>query len=127
MIDIDAALAALTTEQKCRLLTGATTWRTMDYSEAGVPPIKVSDGPAGVRGEGHGGSGTPGVVVPSAITLGSTWDPDLAGQIGELLGTEARADYKKVTDVTQETYTSSEVATYVTARDGEGMTPLQSA
>ncbi|MEM8619702.1 MAG: glycoside hydrolase family 3 C-terminal domain-containing protein [Actinomycetota bacterium] len=90
MIDIDAALAALTIEQKCRLLTGATTWRTMDYSEAGVPPIKMSDGPAGVRGEGHGGSGTPGVVVPSAITLGSTWDPDLAGQIGELLGTEAR-------------------------------------
>ena len=40
---------------------------------------------------------------------------------------EARADYKKVTDVTQETYTSSDVATYVTARDGEGMTPLQTA
>ncbi len=39
---------------------------------------------------------------------------------------EARADYKKVTDVTQETYTSSDVATYVTMRDGDGMTPLQS-
>jgi phosphodiesterase/alkaline phosphatase D-like protein len=40
---------------------------------------------------------------------------------------EARADYKKVTDVTQETYTSSDVATYVTMRDGDGMTPLQSS
>lgn len=40
---------------------------------------------------------------------------------------EARADYKKVTDVTQETYTSSDVATYVTTRDGDGMTPLQSS
>ncbi|MHA7859680.1 MAG: alkaline phosphatase D family protein [Henriciella sp.] len=40
---------------------------------------------------------------------------------------EARADYKKVTDVTQETYTSSNVATYVTMRDGDGMTPLQSS
>ena len=40
---------------------------------------------------------------------------------------EARADYKKVTDVTQETYTSNEVATYVTTRDGDGMTPLQSS
>ena len=39
---------------------------------------------------------------------------------------EARADYKKVTDVTQETYTSSDVATYVTMRDGDRMTPLQS-
>ena len=40
---------------------------------------------------------------------------------------EARADYKKVTDVTQETYTSSDVAAYVTMRDGDGMTPLQSS
>ena len=39
---------------------------------------------------------------------------------------EARADYKKVTDVTQETYSSSDVATYVTTRDGDGMTPLKS-
>ncbi|MEM9517527.1 MAG: glycoside hydrolase family 3 N-terminal domain-containing protein, partial [Actinomycetota bacterium] len=90
MIDIDAAIAALTLEQKCRLLTGATTWKTKAYPDAGVPAIKMSDGPAGVRGEGHGGSGTPGVVVPSAITLGATWDPELVGHVGALLGTEAR-------------------------------------
>lgn len=40
---------------------------------------------------------------------------------------DARADYKKVTDVTQKTYTTSEVTTYVTTRDGDGMTPLQSS
>lgn len=37
---------------------------------------------------------------------------------------QARADYKKVTDVTQETYSVSDVAAYATQRSGAGMTPL---
>ena len=90
MIDIDAALTALSLEDKCRLLAGKTTWRTKAFPHAGIPEVKMSDGPNGVRGEGHGGSSTPGVVVPSGITLGASWDPQLLGEIGELLGTEAR-------------------------------------
>ena len=89
MIDIDAALAALSLEDKCRLVAGKTTWRTHAFPDAGIPQLKMSDGPNGVRGEGHGGSGTPGVVVPAGITLGATWDPDLVGEIGALIGTEA--------------------------------------
>ena len=89
MIDIDAALAALSLDDKCRLVAGQNTWRTHAFPEAGVPQLKMSDGPNGVRGEGHGGAGTPGVVVPSGITLGATWDPELLGEIGELIGTEA--------------------------------------
>ncbi len=79
MIDIDAAIAALSLEDKCRLVAGQTTWRTQAFPDAGIPQLKMSDGPNGVRGEGHGGSGTPGVVVPAGITLGATWDPDLVG------------------------------------------------
>ena len=90
MIDIDASLAALSLADKCRLLAGKTTWRTKAFPHAGIPQIKVSDGPNGVRGEGHGGTATPGVVVPSGITLGATWDVELLEEIGELLGREAR-------------------------------------
>ncbi|NND74594.1 MAG: glycoside hydrolase family 3 protein [Ilumatobacter sp.] len=90
MIDIDAALSALSLTDKCRLLAGQTTWRTKAYPDAGVPALKMSDGPNGVRGEGHGAGGTPGVVVPAGITLGATWDPELVGEIGELLGKESR-------------------------------------
>lgn len=90
MIDVDAAIAALSLEDKCYLVAGATTWRTRAFPDAGVPQLKMSDGPNGIRGEGHGGSGTPGVVVPAGITLGATWDPDLVGEIGDLIGTEAR-------------------------------------
>jgi len=90
VIDIDASLAALSLADKCRLLAGKTTWRTKAFPHAGIPQIKVSDGPNGVRGEGHGGTATPGVVVPSGITLGATWDVELLEEIGELLGREAR-------------------------------------
>ena len=90
MIDIDAALAALSLAEKCTLVAGRSTWRTHAFPDAGVPQLKMSDGPNGVRGEGHGGSGTPGVVVPAGITLGATWDPDLVGEIGALIGNEAR-------------------------------------
>ena len=38
---------------------------------------------------------------------------------------EARADYKKVSDVTQDTYTASDVVSFVTKRNGDGMTALE--
>ncbi len=83
-------MSALSLSDKCRLLAGATTWKTVAFPDAGVPAIKMSDGPNGVRGEGFGTTGTKGVVVPSGITLGATWDADLVGRIGDLLGREAR-------------------------------------
>ena len=89
MIDIDAALAALSLDDKCRLVAGQTTWRTNAFPDAGIPQLKMSDGPNGVRGEGHGGAGTPGVVMPSGITTGATWDPELVAELGSLTGTEA--------------------------------------
>ena len=90
MIDIDAALSRLDLADKCRLLAGETNWRTKAFPEAGIPQLKMSDGPTGIRGEGHGSSGTPGVAVPCGITLGASWDPALLAEIGDLLGTEAR-------------------------------------
>ena len=89
MIDIDAALAALSLTDKCRIVAGKTTWKTVAFPDAGIPAIKMSDGPNGIRGEGFGGSGTPGVVVPTGITLGATWDVELLNDIGSLLGVEA--------------------------------------
>ena len=90
MIDIDAALGALSLDDKCLLVAGETNWRTRAFPDAGIPQLKMSDGPTGIRGEGHGSAGTPGVAVPAGITLGASWDPDLLGEIGDLLGTEAR-------------------------------------
>jgi len=90
VIDIDAALSALSLADKCRVVAGETNWRTKAFPDAGIPQLKMSDGPTGLRGEGHGSSGTPGVAVPAGITLGASWDTGLLTEIGDLLGTEAR-------------------------------------
>lgn len=86
---IDGWLAALTLEEKCRLLGGASNWRTHAIDRLGIPALKMSDGPNGVRGEAVGSRPTPGVAVPVGIALGATWDPELVGRIGDLLGREA--------------------------------------
>jgi beta-glucosidase len=90
VIDIEAALGALSLDDKCRLVAGETNWRTRAFPSAGIPQLKMSDGPTGIRGEGFGGDGTPGVAVPAGITLGASWDPGLLAEIGDLLGKEAR-------------------------------------
>lgn len=81
---------ALTLEEKCRLLGGASTWRTHPIERAGIPAVKMSDGPNGVRGDGLGARRTPGVVIPVGIAVGATWNPVLAGELGDLLGRESR-------------------------------------
>ena len=83
-------LERLTLDERCRLLGGATTWRTHGIERLGIPPVTMSDGPNGVRGEPVGASFVESVAVPVGIALGSTWDPELVGAIGDLLGREAR-------------------------------------
>ncbi len=82
--------AVLTLDEKCLLLGGASSWRTHPVPRAGIPVVKMSDGPNGVRGEFSGDDRTPSVVVPVGIVQGATWDPELIGRVGDLLGREAR-------------------------------------
>lgn len=84
------SLDELTLEEKCRLLGGASTWRTHPVERVGVPAVKMSDGPNGVRGDGLGARRTPGVTIPAGIAIGATWNPELAGALGDLLGRESR-------------------------------------
>ncbi|NCZ89202.1 MAG: hypothetical protein EBY92_08445, partial [Actinobacteria bacterium] len=56
----------------------------------GIPALKMSDGPNGVRGESLGANRTPGVNIPTSIVIGASWDRSLAQELGELLGREAR-------------------------------------
>ncbi len=79
----------LSLDDRCLLLGGATAWRTHGFPEAGLPVIKMSDGPNGVRGEAGPEGLVPGVVVPVGIALGATWDPALVERVADLLGKEA--------------------------------------
>ena len=76
-------------EQKVRLLTGAGFWALFDEPDAGLRPMVLSDGPAGVRGQSWDERDS-SANVPSATGLAATWDPARIEAIGALLAREAR-------------------------------------
>ncbi|MEX0848433.1 MAG: glycoside hydrolase family 3 C-terminal domain-containing protein [Ilumatobacteraceae bacterium] len=86
-IDPEAVLATLTLEQKVALLAGADTWHTVELP--GVPVLRCSDGPAGVRGTSWNGPAS--ASFPCGTALGATFDPALLTEVGEALGREARS------------------------------------
>ena len=87
--NIETRLAALTLEEKATLLAGADMWNTHAIPRVGIPSIKVSDGPNGVRGEG-GDTGVSSVCTPCGSALGATWNRGLVQQIGQVLGQELK-------------------------------------
>ncbi|MFI0527062.1 MAG: beta-glucosidase [Ilumatobacteraceae bacterium] len=86
-IDIDAALASLTLGQKVSLLAGHDNWHTVALP--GIPPMRTSDGPAGVRGTSW--TGPASASFPCGTALGATFDPSLVQEVGDALGREARS------------------------------------
>jgi beta-glucosidase len=50
-MDVDQTLAKLNISQKIKLLCGSGWWHTEAIPEAGVPGMRMSDGPNGVRGQ----------------------------------------------------------------------------
>ncbi|MFB7087520.1 beta-glucosidase [Streptomyces sp. NPDC056296] len=85
---LDRLIDRLSLEQKVRLLTGATTWRTAGEPGIGLREMVTSDGPAGVRGEAWDERRT-SALLPSASALGAMWDEELVERLGGLLATEA--------------------------------------
>jgi beta-glucosidase len=87
--DLPTVLAALTLDQKVALLAGVDTWHTASFDEPPVPAIRMSDGPAGVRGTSF--TGPASASFPCGTALGATWDPALVGEVGRALGREAHS------------------------------------
>ena len=87
--DLAARAAALSLEQKVRLLTGADFWSLHPEPAVGLRRLVVSDGPAGVRGERWDERDT-SANVPSPTALAATWDEALVEELGRLLAFESR-------------------------------------
>ncbi len=92
-----ATVAELSVTQKAALCLGSDFWHTAPVAEFGIEPVMLSDGPHGLRkqpqrGEAPGRFGSvPATCFPTGSALASSWDPDLAREVGAALGTEARA------------------------------------
>ena len=93
--DVPDAVRNLNLEEKATLLSGRDFWSTAEV--AAVPSMVLTDGPHGVRRQdgdsdhlGLNGS-LPATCFPPGTALGSSWDPELAEEVGQALGREARS------------------------------------
>lgn len=87
----------MTEEEKISLITGADFFESRGVPRLGVPPVKMSDGPHGVRAQeaekaDHLGlnASAPATCFPSGVAMASSWDPALIEMIGRTVGEEAR-------------------------------------
>jgi beta-glucosidase len=86
--DVEVLLSALTLEEKVSILTGSDFWNTQPNKTINLRKLLLSDGPAGVRGE-YWDERDNSLNLPSGTALGSTWDPEFARRIGNILAREA--------------------------------------
>jgi len=80
----DTMLKQLSLEEKIDLIGGVDGFYIREIKHVGLPRLKMADGPFGVRN--YGPSTTFG-----GIGLAATWDPELAGRMGAIIGQDARA------------------------------------
>ncbi|MCF2531120.1 beta-glucosidase [Yinghuangia soli] len=89
--------ADLSLEQKAKILTGRDHTTSHPLDELGIPAIVLIDGPHGVRppysASDHLGinESQPATCFPPAVAVGSSWDPEVAAQVGEAVAREARS------------------------------------
>ena len=89
---VEALVERLTVDEKASLTAGQDLWTVPGVPRVGIPSVGVTDGPNGARGTTlPGPEAEPTTCVPCGSALGATWDPDLVGAVGALLGAETRA------------------------------------
>ncbi|CAI6099635.1 unnamed protein product [Clonostachys chloroleuca] len=88
--DVDEVLKKLAINEKIDLLAGIDFWHTKALPDHGVPSIRVTDGPNGVRGTRFF-NGIPAACFPCGTALGATFNQSLLEEAGETMGEEAKA------------------------------------
>ncbi|GGX67921.1 beta-glucosidase family protein [Streptomyces fructofermentans] len=89
---VEGLVARLTLDEKISLLHGATDPEDLGQAgyvpgvaRLGIPPLRLADGPAGVRAARHA------TALPAPVLLASAFDPALARRYGGVIGREGRA------------------------------------
>jgi beta-glucosidase len=83
---VNALISQMTLDEKVELLGGTPDgFHTHAIPRLGIPSLKMSDGPMGLRND------EPSTAFPAGIALAATWDRQMARGMGEAMGLEARA------------------------------------
>ncbi len=96
-MDVEKIIASMTLNEKIAFCTGADMWHTKALKRLGIPAMKMSDGPHGLRCQEDKtdfigiNKSRPATCFPTAVTAGATWDPELYAAEGAAIGFEALA------------------------------------
>jgi beta-glucosidase len=85
---LEKLLAELSLDEKASLTAGDDAWHLPAVERLGLGRLMMSDGPSGVRGAQFGTKRS--LSYPCGMSVGATWDIDLAARYGEALAEEAR-------------------------------------
>lgn len=100
---ISGMIKELTLDEKIGMIHGNGLFQNKGVERLGIEALKFSDGPMGVRNEFENTKWIPSgntddyvSYLPSNSAVASTWNLDIAYQIGQVLGEEARGRGKDV-------------------------------
>lgn len=101
LIKVKQIIEQLTFEEKCILITGATSLETTAIDRVGIPQINMSDGPHGIRrlifpGKPEisqkcnieGGD----TCFPTASAMGSSWNREMAFEVGAAIAKDCKEE-----------------------------------
>ena len=84
---VEDLLGRLTLAEKVSLMAGSAAFTLAGVERLGVPEVRVTDGPTGVRSN----EGEIATVVPVGVAMAATWNPDLTREVAAAIGREALA------------------------------------
>jgi beta-glucosidase len=98
-IRVQDLLSRMTVEEKATMLSGSDWMESSPIDRLGIPAIKMSDGPMGVRNWTGSSAVTnsanaPKVLAtsfPSGVAMAATWDTRLVEREGQAIGQEVKA------------------------------------
>ncbi len=84
---ISDMLAALTLDEKISLMSGRDFWTLPAIERLGIPSLRMSDGPTGLRSV----NSDPATVFPVGTALAASFNPALVSEVSAAIGREAIA------------------------------------
>ena len=85
-------------EEKAQLCVGVDYWSSKEFEKYGIPKIKMSDGPHGLRVQKEKADNLGineseiSICFPTSSTLANSWNREMAYQLGKALGQEAKTE-----------------------------------